>query len=40
MLMSVHEGTVRMLERMLLADLASLTRQAEAGIAPPMRYSI
>jgi Rrf2 family protein len=40
MLMSVHEGTVRMYERMTLADLASLTRQAEAGQAPPMRYSI
>jgi Rrf2 family protein len=40
MLMSVHEGTVRMLERMTLADLASLTRQAELGAAPPLAYSI
>lgn len=40
MLQSVHEGTVRMYERMTLADLASLTRQAEAGRPQNPLYSI
>jgi Rrf2 family protein len=40
MLTSVHEGTVRMLERTTLADLALLTRKAEHGSAASARYSI